>query len=91
MQQREQALESVGGRGQGVVVLLVEPGLDRLRVPVAEVVEREVVEPLGGRCEAERGEIGLDLGSNGLEPSEDPALDRVARARRGCGGAAIRG
>ena len=44
MQEREQPLEG-GQRGRDrICVALVEPRLQRLRIPVAEVVEREVVQ-----------------------------------------------
>ena len=74
MEEREQPLER-GERGRDRVrVRLVEARLDRLRVPVAEVVEREVVEDRRGGREVETAEALLELGPRGVEPGEDPAL-----------------
>ena len=61
-------------------VAVVEPRLDRLGVPVAEVVEDEVVE----RCRrprrtSKRGSASSTSARVALEPREDPALLDVAR------------
>ena len=74
MQQREQPLERGERRGLRVLVAGVEPRLDRLRVPVAEVVEGEVVGPLDRVGEVERGEVGLQLGARRVDAGDDPAL-----------------
>ena len=54
--------------------MLVEPRLDRLGVPVAEVVEREVVEHVRRRREVERAPRLLDLLAREIDPGQDPAL-----------------
>ena len=78
------------------LVVLVQPRLDRLRVPVAEVVEREVVERVRRRGEVEPAPGVLDVGSRRHRCGEDPALLEVARARlrrdtpRRSGGSAAR-
>ena len=83
MEQLQEPLERrerSGPRG-----LLREPRLDRLRVPVAEVVECEAIEPLDGVREVEPREIGLHLGAGRLEAREDPALLDRRRAYRNLG------
>ena len=58
--------ESAGrpGRSAGAHVLLAEARLDRLEVPVAEVVEDQVVEPVGvGWSDAERARTGVFVGT----------------------------
>ena len=84
MQQLQQPLER-GDRGRARVgVAVVEPRLDRLGVPVAEVVEGEVVELVDEVREVELAEQPLDLALRLREPREDPALlERCAAARRG--------
>ena len=60
----------------------VQPRLDRLGVPVAEVVEDEVVERVGDVREVERaGSSLLDLGARLVDPPQDPALLERLRAR----------
>src|SRR6188508_783300 len=83
MEQSEEPLEG-GERGRDRRrIAVVEPRLDRLRVPVAEVVEGEVVE--GGRRlgEVEARPGVLDLGSSRVDASEDPPLLEIPRLDRG--------
>src|SRR5581483_8298233 len=54
-------------RSSAANALLAESGLDRLEVPVAEVVERQVVEAIDGMCEVEPVEVGLDLGARRVD------------------------
>ena len=91
----EQALER-GERGRPrVLVAAVEPRLDRLCVPVTEVVEREAVEPPDRAREVVLRDIALELGrvasmrariqrsstSRGLASGVvSPALARISRA-----------
>ena len=75
----EQPLERGERRRARVRVAAVEPRLDRLGVPVAEVVERQVVERARRRRELELGDRVLELGPRGVEPGEDPPLLDVAR------------
>src|SRR5579872_2875728 len=68
-------------------VAVVEPLLDRLRVPVAEVVERQVVELVDEVREVELAEQALELELRLGEAREDPALLERPRAlvgRRAC-------
>ena len=53
MQQRQQPLERGERGGDRRLVAVVEPRLDRLGVPVAEVVEGQVVERVGDVREVE--------------------------------------
>ena len=57
-----------------VCVAVVETRLDGLEVPVAEVVEREVVELVHRMREVERVEVALDRALRLREAREDPAL-----------------
>ncbi len=61
VEEREQPLERVERGGDRVCVLLVEAWLDRLRVPVAEVVEGQVVEAVRRGGEVERAEPAFDV------------------------------
>ena len=79
MQEREQPLERRQRGRDRRRVAVVEPRLDRLRVPVAEVVEREVVERRRRLGEVEACPRVLELGTRGVEAREDPALLEVAR------------
>ncbi len=79
MEQPQEPLERrERGRGRGGVAR-VQTGLDRLGVPVAEVVEGEVVEPLDDMGEVEAREQLLDLPAQPVDPSQDPALLERAR------------
>src|SRR5581483_11375080 len=74
VQQREQPLER-GERGSGRGgVARVQPRLDRLRIPVAEVVEDEVVERLDQVREVEAREQLLDLRPRLVDAAQDPDL-----------------
>ena len=53
MEKHEEAFQGRERRRRRIRVVLVQPRLDRLRVPVAEVVEGEVVERVGRRGELE--------------------------------------
>ena len=72
------------GRRPRVLVAVVEPRLDRLGVPVAEVVEREVVERARRRRRSRtRPRRPRPRAAGGVEPREDPALlERRRRERR---------
>ena len=88
VQEREQALER-GERGRGrVLVAVAEPRLDRLGVPVAEVVEGEPVERLHGVREVERGPAparARPASRRGARGSSAPRARAAARpARRRC-------
>jgi hypothetical protein len=61
VQQLQQPLECRERRRARVGVAFVEAGLDRLRVPVAEVVERQVVELAREVREVELAEQALEL------------------------------
>ena len=81
VQEREQTLER-GERGRDRrLVTVVEPRLDRLGVPVAEVVEGEVVERGRRLREVEPRPGVLELGTCLVEPREDPALLEALRRR----------
>ena len=82
MQQRQQPFECRERRGAHVG--LAQARLDRLEVPVAEVVEREVVEPVDRVREVEACEIVLELRAGRVDAGEDPALlDRRRPGRAG--------
>ena len=83
VQEREEALERRQRGRARVLVPVVEPLLDRLGVPVAEVVEREVVEDAGRGGEVEPAPRLLDGGAHGVEPREDPALLERRGTERG--------
>ncbi len=83
MEQLEQPLQRRERRRLRVGVTVVQPRLDRLRVPVAEVVEGEVVEAVGDLGEREARQSILDQRPCPLQPREDPALLDVARLRPG--------
>ena len=83
MQEGEQALERGQGGRPGGGVAFVEARLDRLGVPVAEVVEGDVVEPGHDAGVVEGAEALLDLGAGGFEAGQDPALDRLGGALAG--------
>ncbi len=68
---RSSATSAVAAGGR---VLLVEPRLDRLGVPVAEVVEREPVDGVHGAGELERLDRVPDLARGGVDARQDPAL-----------------
>src|SRR3954452_15006324 len=53
---------------------LAEARLDRLEVPVAEVVEDEVVEHVDGAEELEALQRVVDLGPRSVYARQDPAL-----------------
>ena len=74
MEEREQALERGEGRRAAVLVAVVQPRLDRLGVPVAEVVERQVVEGAGRGGEVEPRPVVLERRPRRVEAREDPAL-----------------
>jgi hypothetical protein len=79
MQQRQQPLER-GRRGRARVgVSFVQPRLDRLGVPVAEVVERQVVQLVDQVREVELVEVALDAPLRLREPRKDPVLFQRAR------------
>ncbi len=81
MQEREQPLERRERSRDRLRVTVVEPWLDRLGVPVAEVVEREVVERRRRLREVESRPRVLELGASSVEPREDPALLEALRRR----------
>ena len=81
MEQRQQPLERRERRRRRVLVALAQPRLDRLGVPVAEVVEGEAVERLDRVREVERRPRLLELGARRVEPRQDPALLDLARPR----------
>ena len=94
MEQLEEPLERRERRRAHV--LLGEPRLDRLEVPVAEVVEREVVEPLDavrevegarGRPRTRRASRRCARGSSAPRPT---TAARPARPRRPAAGAGSR-
>jgi hypothetical protein len=64
MQQLQEPLERRGRRRDGIRIVLVDPGLDRLQIPVAEIVEGDVVELLDEVREIERIEVRLDRALN---------------------------
>ena len=96
MEQLQEPLERGERRGTRVLVAAVEPRLDRLCVPVAEVVEREVVERARRRRELELrdrrsrarpGPRRCGRGSNAPRDraaapraASSPALARISRA-----------
>src|SRR5262245_24777666 len=80
MEQREQPLER--GEGRRTHLRLAQARLDRLAVPVAEVVERQVVETVDRVREVECAEVDVDLFPRPVEPGEDPALLDGRRERR---------
>src|SRR5947209_15244028 len=49
-----------------------QPRLDRFRVPVAEVIEGEVIEPVDSVRKVERGEVLIELGPGRVDAREDP-------------------
>ena len=63
MQELHQPLERGQRGGAGVGVAAVEPRLDRLGVPVAEIVEREAVQGVHGAGEARTPRALLELGA----------------------------
>src|SRR5436305_265863 len=65
----------------GIDVVRLEPRLDRLEVPVAEVVEGEVVQAVDRVREVELVEVALDLGAGGVDARDDPALFERGRPR----------
>ena len=85
MQQLEQPFER-GRRGRARAgVAVVQPALDRLEVPVAEVVEGQVVELVRHVGEVELAEEALDRPLRLREPGEDPALLERRRLLRRLG------
>ena len=96
MEQGEQPLERRERRRDRGGVVGVEPRLDRLGVPVAEVVEGQVVERVGGMREVEARQQLLELGARLVDPADDPALlERLGPElgldrRRPSGGSAAR-
>ena len=76
MEQREQPLERAVRRRDRGLLAGVEPRLDRLRVPVAEVVEDQVVERVDDLRELERRRRQrlLDQRARLVDPPQDPAL-----------------
>ena len=74
MEELQQPLERRTGRRQRVGVSGVEALLDGLEVPVAEVVERQVVELADEVGEVELGEVRLARALCRREAREDPAL-----------------
>src|SRR5437763_9654001 len=90
MEELQQTLERGEGRRLGVLVAVVEARLDRLGIPVTEVVEREVVEGVDGVGEVEAAERGLDLCPGRIDTREDPALNRLLRTRLGPGTGRVR-
>ncbi len=82
VQEREEPLERAERGRDRRLVAVVEARLDRLRVPVAEVVEREVVERRRRLGEVEARPCVLDLGPGGVDTREDPALLEVTRLER---------
>ena len=71
MKQPEQPLQRREGRRLRVGVAVVQPGLDRLGVPVAEVIEDQVVEAVGDLGEREARQAS-SMSARALEPREDP-------------------
>src|SRR5581483_143371 len=74
VQQLQQPLEGCERGRPRIPVAVVQPRLDRLRVPVAEVVEGEVVQELRDLREVERGERCFHLPLRERQAREDPAL-----------------
>ena len=74
MQQLQQPLERRGRRRARIGVAVVQPRLDRLEVPVAEVVERQVVELVHRVREVELVEEAPRPALRLRQPREDPAL-----------------
>ena len=81
MENSKQPLERSERRGKSIRILCDEPRLDRLRIPVAEVVEGEAIERGGRGCEIELPERALQELPRLVEAREDPAL--LSRARPG--------
>src|SRR5205085_8317304 len=77
-----------GGR-EHVSLAVVEPGLDRLEIPVAEVVERQVIQLADEMSEAERLEVRFVCALRRREAREDPALLERRRALRDLGHARL--
>ena len=90
MQQLEQALERRERGRARVRVARVQARLDRLGVPVAEVVEGQVVELARRRAEVELVEVRLDRALRRREPREDPALLERRRTLGGLGARVLR-
>src|SRR5437667_12186789 len=79
MEQLQQAFERRERRRLRLLVAVVEARLDRLREPVAEVVEGEPVQLLRRVREVELAEQALDLALGGRQARENPALLELAR------------
>src|SRR3954471_4440688 len=74
MQQLQQPLECGKRRRLRFGVVLEEPRLDRLEIPVAEVVEGKVVQASDGVREVIGVEVALDLRARRIDPRQDPPL-----------------
>ena len=84
MGERERLGQHVqGDRGDLGVVVGVQPRLDQLEVPVAEVAVDEVVEAERGAVELERLERPRGRGLGALEARQDPGVLDRRRARLG--------
>ena len=78
MRQRQRLRQHVQRElGGGRVVLLVQPRLEHLQVPVAQLRVDEAVQRARRAVELELGDRVRDLGLGGLQPRQDPrVLDR---------------
>ena len=74
MRERERLGQDVEQRLRGIAVAFVEPRLDQLEIPVAQLTVDEVVERERGVREVEALDQVADLGLRTLEPREDPAV-----------------
>src|SRR5688500_4692367 len=81
MQEFQQALERRERRSVRILVTVSLPRLDRLQVPVAELIERQPVERPSDLCEVEYLEIRLDRRARRVELREDPPLFERPRPR----------
>ena len=83
VRERERPLEHEEQVRGGRLVAVVEPRLDDLQVPVAELGPEEAVELERGVGEVVAVEVGADLGDGALEPgrgSSGPPASRAAAA-----------
>jgi hypothetical protein len=81
--ERERLAQHVPGRRPGRLVAVVQPRLDELEVPVAQLAEDEAVEAERGLGEVEAGDPLGRVGLRGLQAREDPAVLDRGRARGG--------
>ena len=83
VEQIDEVLAGDTGRILVAAFLEIQPRLDQLQIPVAELAPEEVVDAVGGFVKAVGRQRIVDIGNDAIEAGEDPAIfERCCREIR---------